>query len=313
MINFSKKTLIFSILLIFIFGSINLFQSIYNIQPEHYRKQYEFLIDHSKEFNGIILGTSHATHSIQPSILNKTGLKFYNFSLNGSNPLYYYRWYNEFIHNKINIKYCLFSVDFFIFDRNKLTRRFEQDVEYFPSKLFVNFLFSKGDYSNIDLIVNRFPFLKYRSQIKQSLQLKRGNKSFNIENYDRGYISFSCPFDISSFVPDTCIEIDSNQLNYFKSLIKQMLLDDVKIIFVITPEYGISENKYDDMRSLKIIDSFSEEFDIPILNFNKELKSDINNNVNYFSDWGHMNHRGAKVFSIKLSEIIYSKNLFLNK
>ena len=58
---------------------------------------------------------------------------------------------------------------------------------------------------------------------------------------------------------------------------------------------------------LKIIDYISKELDIPILNYNTELGSIINKNINYFTDWGHMNHQGAKIFSNELVKDIKAR------
>jgi hypothetical protein len=309
---FLKQLLLFILLVIFVFAGINLFQTFYNAEPVQYKNKYESVINDSQVFNGIILGTSYATHSMRPTLLDESGYRFYNYAFNGSNPEFHLKWYNHFIHkNKIKPKYCLYEVDFFMFDKDWLWRRFEQDAEYFPTNLFVNELLSDSDFKKMDVIINRFPFLKYRTQIKQSLLLKEGSQYFNSNNYDRGYISYSVPFDNKLFKPKLDYKIDSSQVKYFKLLLKQILDDDIKIIFVMTPQYGISEDKYYQMESLKIIDSISKKFNIPILNYKTKLRSGVNNNINYFTDWGHMNHSGAQIFSKDLAKEI--KALMRNK
>ena len=310
--HFVKNYLLFVLLAILIFTSINIFQSTYNAEPTHYRKQYESIINNANVYNGIIIGTSHASHSLRPTILDASGIRYYNYSLNGSNPEFHYKWYKSFIHYKeIKPKYCLYAFDFFMFDKDLLWRRFEQDVEYFPAHLFVNELLNNDNFNKFDLIVNRFPFLKYRRQIKQSLKLERGSPQFDSNTYDRGYISFSIPFDSIQFKPKLNYKIDPIQVGYFKLLLKQMLEDNVNIIFVMTPQYGINVNEYYQMESLKIIDYISKELDIPVLNYNTglglEFKSYINTNINYFSDWGHMNHNGANIFSNAIAKEIKAR------
>jgi hypothetical protein len=300
---FVKKIFVFSLLVIIIFILINFFQKKYNIEPEHFKKQYESILNSKNKMDGIIIGTSHATHSMRPSILDKSGVKFYNYALNGSNPEFYLKWYNNFIHNKIKVKYCLYSVDFFMFDdKDWLYRRFEHDSEYFPIKVFINELIFGYGYNKLDLIINRFPFLKYRNQIQESLRLKNGSKDCNVDNYDRGYISYTGHCD--DFYTDLGYNIYPKQLTSFKLLIKQMMKDRVKIYFIVAPEYRIDPSKYNEMISLKIINSISKKFNIPVFNFNTTYRSDINNNINYFTDWGHMNHRGAKMFSEKLAKVL---------
>lgn len=82
----------------------------------------------------------------------------------------------------------------------------------------------------------------------------------------------------------------------------QTLLDifeaqGTKVIFVMLPEYipgrtAASFDKYND-----IITDIAAERDIPYLNYNTELKSDINYNSDFYSDWGHMNTAGSDAFS----------------
>ncbi len=79
----------------------------------------------------IILGTSHATHGINPKYLEEenTGYKFFNFALNGSNPTYYYNWYTKLFKETEypKPKMIIMSVDWFMFDDGWLWRRLEHD------------------------------------------------------------------------------------------------------------------------------------------------------------------------------------------
>lgn len=79
----------------------------------------------------IILGTSHATHGINPKYLeeNNTGYKFFNFALNGSNPTYYYEWYTKLFNESgyPKPKMVIMCVDWFMFDDSWLWRRLSND------------------------------------------------------------------------------------------------------------------------------------------------------------------------------------------
>jgi len=309
MTHFIKNIFIFLIGILGIFYSLNLFQSKFNIDPEHYKEQYFSATNTTSNTDGIILGTSHATHSIRPTILDESGITFYNYALNGANPEFYYKWYND-IYLSYNDKpsYCLFAVDFFMFDENWLWRRFEQDSEYLPDEVFLKELFQNKESDKIDLIVNRFAATKYRSQIVSSLMLKHGSVYHNIKNYDRGYISDSIPFDSIRFKSNLTFKIDESQIKYFKKLLHQMVESNVEIIFTMTPEYKIDVDEYDKMESLKIIKQIAKGFNIPILNYNMEFRSDINQNILLFSDWGHLNHKGAGVFSKKIADDLKMQN-----
>jgi len=301
-ILFTKRLLAFTLILTGVFSLFNFFQTFYNQEPEHYRKQYNSIINFKSEYDGIILGTSHATHSIRPSILDQSGIRFYNYALNGSNPEYYYNWYNAFLHDKVKKPaYCLFAVDFFMFDKKWLWRRFEHDAEYFPNEMYIDALTEYDGLNKLDLIVNRYPFLKYRKQIMNSIKLEKGSKVFDVKSYDRGYVSYQNAFSSEEFKPLLKYEIATDQVSYFVSLLEKMQADKIKIVFVVTPELGIDTNVYNTMESLKIIDSIADKYDIPILNYNRKLRSGINTDTSQFSDWCHMNDEGSKGFSRKLA------------
>lgn len=305
MASFIKRTLFFLLIVVFAFTVLNFFQSYYNSEPEHYKKQYESIINYKNDYNGIILGTSHATHSIRPSILDKSGIQFYNYALNGANPEFYFKWYNIFLsQTKKKPDFCLFTVDFFMFDKRWLWREIQQDAEYLPTKLFHEKILTANRVNKLYLIFNRFPFLKYRNRITNSLKLEQGHKCFNIDNYDRGYISYSKQFNPNDFKPELEYVIDTSQVKYFEMLLKQMQDDNITVFFVMTPEYGLSANEYSKMKSLKIIDSIADSLNIQVFNYNTQYRSNINQNISWFSDWDHLNHEGASVFSKKLAENI---------
>ena len=84
----------------------------------------------------IFIGTSHASHGVNPKYIEKAysgkgNRSFFNFSLNGSNPSYYVEWYKFFKDSGYptprTIVYC---VDWFMTDLGWLWRRKEFDSNY---------------------------------------------------------------------------------------------------------------------------------------------------------------------------------------
>lgn len=305
MSEFLRKALVFSFLIGLSFFGINAFLSVYNGEPLHYKKQYESATDKKTNYNGIILGSSHATHGIRPTFINNKKHRFYNFAFNGANPEFVYNWYNHFIKpKKIKPGYCIYALDFFMFDKSILSRSFEQDAEYFSHDLFMNLL-SDNRFNAKTLIHNRYPFLKHRTKFAHSLRFEKGIGFFDINNYDSGYISYTNPFaDDQWFVPNIEYSIESTQLEYFEKTIKQFKSDGVMLIFVFVPEYGITADTYREMIALKAIDSLANKHNIPIFNYNTQLRSELNENRALFTDWGHLNHYGSELFSKKLKHDI---------
>jgi hypothetical protein len=298
----------FTLIILLFFTALNIFQGQFNNSPEQFKLKYEEIKYNKQKANGIIIGTSHAAHSIRPSLLDSTGINFYNFALNGSNPIFYSHWFNEiFLKEYPKPRYCIFAVDWFMFDEKWLWRTFEQDAEYFPFRIFISCLFKFNDFNKKDLFLNRFPATKYRKSIKRSLKLQKGDSLYQVSEYDRGYIPANYPFDSLKFqskknIQD--IEISAIQVNHFEKLIHQLDSLGICIIFIMTPEYHIEKSDYSQMESIKIIERVSLKYNIPFLNFNTNFRTGINEDINNFVDWGHMSKTGSIVFSKLLADKI---------
>ena len=109
------------------------FYNQYKSQPcyQYYGQYYE-LYEHYYEADVIFLGTSHATHGINPQFVEKKNpnYSFFNFAINGAPPSYYLSWY-DLMKNEAKYptpKVIVYAVDWFMFDSEWLWRRFENDL-----------------------------------------------------------------------------------------------------------------------------------------------------------------------------------------
>jgi hypothetical protein len=160
-----------------------------------------------------------------------------------------------------------------------------------------------SEYNKRDLLINKFPALKYRTQIKQSLLLKKGDTNYEITEYDRGFVPFNLAFDSTNYIRKNklFVPIETKQLIQFDLLIKLLETNNVHVILVMTPEFGLQSKDYEQSKSMQVIESIAKTYKIPFLNFNTKLRSSFNENRSYFCDWGHMNKKGSIIFSIRLT------------
>jgi lysophospholipase L1-like esterase len=88
----------------------------------------------------------------------------------------------------------------------------------------------------------------------------------------------------------------------FIRLLKYFEDDGIPVIFVMAPEFlpGRSAPQFE--RMTEIIEQIARIRNIPFLNYNTELVSEINSDYSLYSDWGHLNETGAYIFSQKLYE-----------
>jgi hypothetical protein len=298
---FIRRFIYFSLTLCCCFGLLNLFRSYYNTDPMHYKLKYNQINSNSiQETEGIIIGTSHAAHAIRPSIINRAGIKFYNHALNSSNPTFYLKWYKYLLSKRCSkLKYCIIQIDWFMFEGKSLWRDFEHDSEHFPFTVFMECLSKPNDFDTETLITNRFPCLKYRTSILNSLKLVKGDERYIEDTYDDGFIEYKIPFRAENFKQTVCEAeiIDKRKLD-FNMLIKEISEDGAKIIFVMIPEFGINIKEYEASETLKYINNFSNVNQIPFINFNTTSRTTMNDSIKNFADWGHMNGEGSEKFSL---------------
>lgn len=272
----------------------------------HYELQYKEIVEHKKKIDCIILGTSHGTHGIRPEILDSMGVGFYNFAMNGSSPEFYWNWYtNVFAPNRPKPKYCIWATDWFLFDTVWLWRQYEQDSEYFPDSVFYANLRS-SDYKRQSLILNRIPFTKYKSYKDLPNLFRRYDESqFIISKYKDGFLPY-WPQKVEKFKDryknklKDYFTISTRQQQIFEKLVQRMKDDGIQLIFVNIPEYGSRKTDYERIATFQYLDSFARKNDISFLNYNLEKRTPISDEKDLFADWGHLNDKGSREFSMIL-------------
>ena len=119
---FLKKIIYFTSVLLIVFFALNQLQKHYNAGVQYNKLDYDALFHNNTKYDGIIIGTSHSAMGIRPSILDSSGMSFFNFATNGVNASYLDNWW-EFIYQKYsNYKpqYVIIGVDWFLFNNNVL-------------------------------------------------------------------------------------------------------------------------------------------------------------------------------------------------
>ena len=271
-------------------------------QNDFGRLQYKEAINKVVNADNIIIGMSHATHGIQPAIINQKGNTFFNFALDGANPNYYFNWYKYIF--KPNYKkptYLIVTLDWFFLDDKWLWRRFEQDSEYFTADLFFNLLYNKNGYNKTMLFENRYPVLKFKKILLPGI-FHHDKTTFPISAYNNGFIPYvPKKVKVDEFYPEKVL-IYKNQLATFEKLIGQFIADSIRVIFVTTPTYNLDPKPYVNLPIYNYYKSIASKYSIPYLNYNVEKRSIINSSINYYADGGHLNYSGSTVFSTLLKQ-----------
>jgi len=322
---------------------------------DHYDGQFQEIFEKRVNADYIFIGTSHFTHGVTPEEFEKSGKKFFNFSLNGSNPSYYVWWYNDvFKANRyVKPKAIIFGVDWFMFDTGWLWRRPEFDYQYLRKvsrdppdygqnetsdgggeNKNSNALRYTGKWYDVDgimtYITNRFEVFSSRNRFidlifperketgdsngngenetfipekkeQKTREYYRTPDGFVLSSFYKGYVPWENQFGGGSAgkVSASKKSLETEKESFIK-LLNQFKNEGIPVVFVMAPEYlpGRDAPQFDEMT--EIIAGIAADFDIPFLNYNTKLASEINSDYTCYSDWGHLNDQGAHRFSKKL-------------
>jgi hypothetical protein len=267
----------------------------------HYDLQYEEAIHPGVKANLIILGASHATHGINPKYLEGDQFRAYNLALNGGNPVFYREWYDKVLSRYYpRPSHVLYAADWFMFDDQRLARRFEQDSKYFPFRLFIEEMGNLGAFET--LLLNRFTVIRDRKKVFSLLFKKKRYEDFYVlAKYYRGFVPYEARRDLHK-AKAIRITHRPEQLEAFEGILDRFARDRIKVVLVQVPEYipgrespAIEENR-------ERLTRIARERKLLFLDYNGEKASNINYEKALFSDWGHMNEKGAELFSRRLRE-----------
>lgn len=269
-------------------------------KEDYYKFQYDEINNPKTNTNSIIIGNSKSLHGIQPTLINNNNLLFYNFSLNGATANFYFNWYqNIFKPLYKKPKVILIGIDLIFLDSAQYWRQYEQDALYFPENVFLNNLLFSKDLNKLMLVKNRFLALKYLN--KPAILFNKDFSSFTLSDYQLGYIPFESKNKIINVEPVKSIIADSYKLK-FESLIKSILKDSIKIIFIQTPQFGQPREYYETLPINKYYDSIATIYHVPYLDYNRTKFSNLNTTAEFFSDKVHLNKKGSTVFSLMLAK-----------
>jgi hypothetical protein len=285
---------------------------------DHYDGQFQEIYEKRVNAEYVIIGTSHFTHGVTPEELEASGKSFFNFALNGSNPSYYVWWYNEVFkpNNYPKPKAVIFGVDWFMFDTDWLWRKPDFDYRYLrelPDSLDTDANRYEGKWYDLNALfeyaTNRFPLFSSRSRVidlflpeekeKPEKRYYKTPDGFVLSAFYKGYVPWDVDFGGGS-AGTARTHFKEKERESLLSLLDEFREEEIAVVFVMAPEYlpGRKAPQFEEMYDILI--EIAEDYGIPFLNYNTDLISEINDDHTCYSDWGHLNDKGAHLFSAKL-------------
>lgn len=243
----------------------------------------------------MVLGNSKVVHGIDPRFLDGPRRDVHNLGFNGASPLYYARWYQAYRKRHPAPRWVLMEADWFLY-RPVMWRRLEHDSEFLPPDVLSDLL-KMPDTSFTILAYNRFPLLKHRETLVRRVFAERKPREVDMAGYYKGYVPLRGSTDNDSRAYQ--VADDPNYEAAFRNLVKSLLADGVRVVFVQAPEYLplAKEHPAENGR----LAALAAAHGVPMLNYNTERRSAINEDRSLFCDWSHLNEAGSRQFSERLS------------
>ncbi len=328
--NNFKKVLLHSLLLIlFVVILLVLFMVPYFHGEYYFYQDYRVRQSLSGKLDTLIIGSSHASRSVKPTILNEE-LNINSYNISSPVMSMYGRYFmleKEIKRNPIKTVFIEISFNALTLDRKKLG--FEGDIyvlgrldNTFERLEFFKNAFTVDEYKDIfSDTIRRSKVSLEKDMVNMFKSLKNGKKEPNqsIVQYETlGYLAV--PSNNLSMTAEhkkkalnstsIDIEIKEDNLEYFDAMMKLCQDNGIRVILIVTPvaERMILSNRNLDGLFSQYIE-LAHKYNCEYYDFNLDKKaSELYFQKTSFYDNIHMSDQGAEIFSKRLAEIIKKVN-----
>lgn len=271
-------------------------------------------------FNGninaecLIYGSSRAYEHIDPLIIEKkTGLSSYNLGLDGQNFYLHRLRHQEYLKHNKKPRYIIYSLEV-----STLT---EKDGG-FNKKQYFPFMFWNRDLEKYLSPLEGFskqefylPLVRYMGDaellgeiatdvLKPSIQKNpcrtKGYRGMEQE-WNKDFEEAQKKYKIYP------MKVDSGYVRMFDEFLKGCIDNQIKFVFVYTPQYIDGQKFVSNKDSiLGIYRDFGKKYDIPFIDYSHDT---ISYNKKYFYNSSHLNKEGSQLFSNIFVDYLIENNL----
>lgn len=264
------------------------------------------------EADVVINGSSRAMVHYDPEILDSVlHVSSYNFGDNNfgfNTQILKYKLFEKYNHKP---RLIIQNVDFITLGQLKNDCK-DQLLHYLKEPLLKQDL-KKMDVSDFEIY---FPAIRYHGEWKKialGIMIYCQIRHYS-GNQQKGYSGMNKEWDGSEFERrelsgDSIVALcDPEIVQLFDSYFKHCKDNDIQVIMVFAPLYFKSRDfTKGKERVLDIYRSFSEEYNIPFLDYSY---NPICYDTTWFYNTAHLNKKGAELFSLKLANDIESQGLY---
>lgn len=248
----------------------------------------------------LILGSSYAVRNIVPSVIEDSlGLSCYNAGEAGNGSMVAWARYNMFIKNHTPklIIYTL-TPEYDYVKSDDYSKYLNEVKSYYGMDECIDEMYSNVMDEKEGVILHS-NFMKFNSYAAQLIYYSLTKKNASLQGYEPLYEVLK-PDDNDEVKPINDYEIDVPKKHYLEYLFEDIKKREIPILCVLPPDY----RRELDLGQYKEGFQLCEKYNIPIINH--KYFEGISQNAQYFYDKGHLNDKGARLYSKYLSKEIQS-------
>lgn len=246
-----------------------------------------------------IYGSSRAWVHINPEIIyDSTGLKAYNFGVDGHNFQLQYLRHLEYLKNNTKPKAIIMSVDLFSFQKQEDLYNMNQFLPYMLwNENIYKYTHSYKGYNTLDYYTPMMRYYGKTDVLKEVFLLHfKDKKNYRFNGFKGNEREWTSELKMAKKQnKEYAIDFDESVINLFNDFIVECDKTGIELILVYAPEYiegqSFTSNRDD---FFDIILSLSKKHKLPFLDYSK---SEISYDKSLFYNSSHLNAKGADVFT----------------
>lgn len=319
--KFIKQVLLFIAPIIILAYYIDLFIS-NNLKKSNWFANKEYptwnaIIEGKVNSDVLVYGSSRAWVHIDPAMISDSlGISSYNLGIDGHNFWLQYLRHRMLLKNNKKPKLIILSIDHATFQNSEDLYNLEQ---FLPYMLWNNDIEQfTTSYEGFNFFDYNVPLIRYYGNyisIKLAIRYYTGylsNPIHRIKGYEGQDAVWNGDFEKAKLtMKQYKIKFDYQTIVLFEQFIKECQQNNIKLIFVLTPEY-IEGQKFIENRQefLALCQKYNQFYQIPFYDFSNDS---ISYQKKYFYNATHMNKLGSQLFTKKLIDTLKSSGVLSTK
>lgn len=271
----------------YVFGKV-----MFYAESQSSSKNYHCMYEATEDI--LILGSSFAVRNLVPSVIEDSlDISCYNAGEAGNGAMVAWARYNMFIKNHTP-KLILYTLtpDFDYVKSDDYSKYLNTVKPYYGYEESVTSMYNDVMIWS-DCVILNSNFVRFNSYGARLIYYWITKKHMGLKGYEPLYEIFT-PYETEKEQENKTFELDLLKMNYLDMLFADATKREIPILCVLPPIFNENVSLYRYKEGFLLC----EKYGIPVINH--KYFEGITMNAQYFYDIGHLNDKGAKLYSSKI-------------